>query len=332
LRTAVASRAQSPVSRLRSLRRASPAPIACALAASGVLLTLGVRAATDVPDAPTPAKPAEATPLLDTVNVESQRQRADLGRKVDAYVTTVVGNAFHEGLARWRVRACPLVAGLPSAQGEFVLARLSEIARTGHVPLAAERCRPNLYIVVASEPTALLKKWRARDRRMFDWGVGEGAIGHFLNSTRPVRVWYSTAVSSEDGIPSALGALSIAGANPGLTEIPSNRVPLGTRLKRSVVRVIGSVIVLVDAARVTGLSVGQLADYVSMVAFVDVRENADIGTAPSILALFDERAAGAPQGLSAWDQALVKSLYATNQASVTQVSEIQRRVRQSIAP
>jgi hypothetical protein len=328
----VLARTPSSASRAGAAGRVSRLLSAVGIALLGVA---GASSALDAPDAPGPqagATAAESRPLLDTVNVEAQRQRADLEHRVDAYVVRVIGNVFHEGLARWRAKVCPLVAGLPVDQGEFVLARLSAIARSAHVPLASESCKPNLYIVVASEPDELLKLWRARDRRMFDFGIGEGAIKRFLASKRPVRVWYSTAVSSEAGLPSALGSLPVAGAGVGFANLPANPVPLGTRLRRSVVRTIGSVIVVADAARLTGLSIGQLADYASMLGFVAVRTEVDVSSAPTILALFTDSAISLPQGLSAWDQALLDALYATNQASVTQLSQIQLRVMQQVAP
>ena len=285
------------------------------------------------PAAPAPADPGTVTaPLLGTVDVEARRQREALEQQVDAYVVGVVGNALHEGLARWHRRVCPLVAGLPKEQGEFVLARLSEVARAAQVPLAGERCRPNLYVVVAREPGALLKRWRKRDRLLFDFAVGEGAIRRFMESPQPVRVWYSTMASAEDGLPAALESLPLDGPGLGWSQAPVNRIPIGTRIARPVIQNIASVIAVVDAARVEGLTIGQLADYLAMVAFVDVRGEGRVGAAPSILSLFTADPAARPAALSTWDQALMQALYATRQASITQVSAIEALVVNRIAP
>src|SRR5580692_8660098 len=59
-----------------------------------------------------------------------------------------------KGLARWQEPACPLVTGLPQQQGEYILARLSEIAQVSGAPLGAEKCRPNLFIIVTKQPAA----------------------------------------------------------------------------------------------------------------------------------------------------------------------------------
>jgi len=55
------------------------------------------------------------------------------------------------------------------------------------------------------------------------------------------------------------------------------------------------------------------------------------GLAPTVLRLFDETDAARPQGMTAWDQAFLKSLYGTDSGSVTQLSEIKRRMQQDLA-
>jgi hypothetical protein len=62
---------------------------------------------------------------------------------------------------------CPLVAGLAQAQGEFMLARISDIARRAAVPLGDEHCRPNFYIVATADRAELLKAWKQRDRKLY---------------------------------------------------------------------------------------------------------------------------------------------------------------------
>jgi len=45
-----------------------------------------------------------------------------------------------------------LVAGLPRDKGEFVLARLSQVASDAGIPLAPEKCAPNFLVVVTPDP------------------------------------------------------------------------------------------------------------------------------------------------------------------------------------
>ena len=97
---------------------------------------------------------------------------------------------------------------------------------------------------------------------------------------------------------------------------------LGSKLSWEVIRVIFSVIVIVDLKQVHDLSLQQLADYVAFIGLAQIRENAQPGEAATILHLFDPGAAPRPDGLSQWDQLFLKSLYHTNQSDLGQVFEI----------
>src|SRR5581483_9714833 len=102
----------------------------------------------------------------------------------------------NDSLERWNTPICPLVAGLSREQGEFVLQRVSQIARDAHAPLGPERCRPNLYIVITDNPDLLLEKWSRRDRHLLNTCNGMGYVKEFLHSRQPVRVYYNARFSS----------------------------------------------------------------------------------------------------------------------------------------
>jgi len=96
------------------------------------------------------------------------------------------------------------------------------------------------------------------------------------------------------------------------------------------VRALSAVVIVVDAARVAHLNMGQLADYVSMVGLAQIRPDADTGTAPTILGLFLQ-SDSPPQALSLWDRSFLRSLYETDQSSVLQVNAIAARMVDQIA-
>jgi hypothetical protein len=274
---------------------------------------------------------------LDTVTVEAQRERKEVEREVNEFVLAVAVRSLHDSLSRWNTPICPLVAGLPKEQGEFVLARLSQIATEAKAPLAGERCTANFFIVVTPQPELLLNKWWARDRRMFDTRNGLGGVRTFLDTPRAVRVWYNVGFASADGKPitsaSLAGALvgTSLGLNLQMANVPTVQVSTGTRLRYSAVRSLSSVIVVVDANRVQGLNFGQLADYVGMVGLAEVHQDAEVGPVPTILRLF-RTSPDPPQGLSAWDQAFLSSLYGAEQASVMEESRIKRSMVSTLAP
>src|SRR5215831_10340300 len=55
-------------------------------------------------------------------------------------------------LPGWRDRVCPQLTGAPKEDGEFILARVTEIARAVGVRMADEHCSPNLHIFVTTQP------------------------------------------------------------------------------------------------------------------------------------------------------------------------------------
>ena len=274
---------------------------------------------------------------LDTVTVAAPRDRKEVEREVNEFVFAVVVRSLHDSLSRWNTPISPLVAGLPREQGEFVLARLSQVATEAKAPLAGERCTANFFIVVTPQPELLLKKWQARDRRMFDTRNGMGHVRRFLDTPRAVRVWYNVGFTAADGQPITSDSLASALVGTGLglgllmANVPTVQVSIGTRLRYSAVRSLSSVIVVVDANRMQGLNVGQLADYIGMVGLAEVNQDAQVGPVPTILRLFRDNP-DPPQALSAWDQAFLASLYGAEQASVLEESRMKRSMVSTLAP
>jgi hypothetical protein len=80
------------------------------------------------------------------------------------------------------------------------------------------------------------------------------------------------------------------------------------------------------------LNIGQLADYIAMTGLAEIREDAKPGPAPTILHLFGKTQTARPTGLSSWDQAFLKALYTTKQASMMQLDEIKLRLDQQLVP
>ncbi len=102
------------------------------------------------------APSASESEALEEVTVTAKRP--DLEQRVSKFVYEVAGLQNREEMPRWRQPVCPLVGGLPRDEGEFILGRLSNIAREAGVPLAAEDCRPNLFITVTPNPQSFLSR------------------------------------------------------------------------------------------------------------------------------------------------------------------------------
>jgi hypothetical protein len=286
-------------------------------------------------DSTTAGSSSNSRPGIATVTIDAQRQR-QLELQISNFVSGLVVKYLNDSLERWDSPICPLVAGLTSEQGEFILARVSQIARDSHAPLAGEHCKPNFFVVLSDNPDRLVEKWSQRDKRLFNTCReiinGKGPINEFLHSRQPVRVFYNGRFRSSSGADRDISALDLIGSSLDFHFGPCKfgGAELGTRLRYSDVQDLTSVIIVVDSRRTTDLNMGQLADYVAMVGLAQIRPNADMGTAPTILSVFG-KADPRPQGLSPWDQSFLHSLYTTNQSSVLQVSMIKTDMFEQIA-
>jgi hypothetical protein len=117
---------------------------------------------------------------LDSVTIEAAKKRKELWRHASRFVSSVTFTCLYDSLARWDEPICPLVAGLPRKQGEYILGRITQVATAAQAPLAREHCRPNLYVVATPYPDLLLEKWWARDVNMYKECSGLGGVKAFL--------------------------------------------------------------------------------------------------------------------------------------------------------
>ena len=288
------------------------------------------------------AFPAAASEVQSpSVTIEGSRTRHDLEQQVDQYVDSAMVRPFGEALMRWDTPVCPLVGGLPRDRGEFILARLSQNARDAGIPLAPEKCTANFIVIVTANPNHIIKELRDKRPGLFANGRrGIGGFDHFLLSQQPVRVWYNWQNQGETGaslavISALVGDTAVGGVLGGspsasLAELPVNRLP-NSRLSYAVHRSIRTAIVMVDLARVKRINLGQLSDYSAMVGFAQINQDHPVEAAPSVLRLFNEPSQAPVEGMSPWDRALLKSLYATRSVSVTQVSEIETQMANTLS-
>jgi len=293
--------------------------VRCATAVA-VLSIFSAGAAAESPQASVEPPAAKSdVAALETVVVEAQRQR-ELERQISTFVSTITMPSRTESLARWERSICLFVAGLPLDQGKFLFQRLSQIASEAGMELAPQGCLPNLLVVITPEPKLFLQKWWRRNPRLFDTYRGVGGIKRTIRTDTPVRVFYNACSAPPPARPFALRV-----------ELDCNKGMAGSKLTWGAVRAIYSVIVVVDLQQTKDLKIEPLTDYIAMLALAQIRTDPDLGTAPTILRLFDETTASRPQGLSTWDRAFLASLYGTDSSSVMQLSVIKVRMKRDLA-
>ena len=259
---------------------------------------------------------------IDSTTVAAPKDRAAVERQVRSFVNAIAVKPGDESLARWQsqIPLCPLVAGLPGSDGEYILSRVSKIASAAGAPLAPEHCKGNFYVVVTSDPEGVLKAWSKRDVRMFGDETDQGGtrIREFTASS-PIRVWHNTEFYNLDGTPL------------GNTEGRANQSARATRIEVNGYRALSSVMAIVDSRRMKDVSFGQVAAYVAMIGLVQIRLEAKVSESPSILNLFASTGK-APPGLTSWDESFLKAVYRTRITDRAQLAAIKTAMAQDVAP
>jgi hypothetical protein len=276
---------------------------------------------------------AQVSESIPTITVEGQRQAKQLKHDVSEFLAAAITKQFGESFMRWDHPVCPLVAGLNREQGEFVLHRLSDVARSVHVPLGKETCKANFFIIVAQNPSAFIKLMWRRWPRIFDTRYGIAPVRRFIDLPRPVRIWYNQAdIDADAGVAFNDALAESIGIGLGTVELPTHVMQgLGSRLKLAVVRNIESAMIIVDPDKVKALNFGQLVDYIALIGFAQINLDKDPGQAPSILKVFSASGAAPPVEMTDWDRALLRALYSTPQRDMMQRSEMETAMFKEIS-
>jgi hypothetical protein len=292
--------------------------------------------------------PADAVTPKSEVIIKGQR--TELAARISGFVDQVTDFSLSDatGLARWQDPACPLVTGLPIHQGEYILERISEIAQAAGAPLGAEKCRPNLFIIVTKQPEADLRYLEQRHHSDVFGAASPVVIDNFIATPRPVRTWYDNVQRTPEGLPlvsesfpgiaqqyakAVAGGILIVPVRPsGSDALLTNPWSQASHLVVNAVWAIKRVFVVVDPTQFKGVSLGQLADYVALAGLAQIKLDPDVAGDPTILTLFDKAAQTPSAGLTEWDRAFLKSVYSTEQKSVLLRSQIASTMVDEITP
>ncbi len=274
----------------------------------------GVAIALTLASRPTVVRAEEAVNPRDTIDtVEVTAQREALRKAIQTFVSNVT-RFDGEHVARWRSPICPAVTGVTSEQGEFLRARILEIAASADAPLSRdqEKCSPNLLVILTPQPDQLWTTWKDRNPKMF--GELQPQRVKRALGTRPVQAVQNVVINNADGT-------------------TGNYRLRDSHIFGSVTEDFTSVVVVVNDAETGGATFGQLADYVAMVSLARIDLSADISSAPSILRLFTAPdSMAAPSRLTDWDRAFLKALYKTDTSYVRLRTLISTTMVQDIAP
>jgi hypothetical protein len=220
--------------------------------------------------------------------------------------------------ARWQGSICASVRGIPDpAVAALVLARMTAaVAQTG-LQAGKPGCKPNLTIAFTDDARGLVAQVKSKRRSALP-RFDPVLFSRLDSPTLPVRWWHVLAPAGPSGGASTAdaGALASASSNamPLGNVLPAGPDAIGTNSwNSSLVDTNLSIwaragVAVVDVNLANGVSLEALADYIALVMLAPMRLPPDAPGVPSVLSLFD--GSSKPTGLSQWDRAFLKGLYA----------------------
>lgn len=277
--------------------------IACVLAAC-------FPAASEAQSPPTPAADAREVGQSDIVVTGSR----DRGLQIRRFIDAMAVPSRYRQLATYSDGVCPMAIGLRDEANRIVESRMRHVAAAAGIRLQKEGCAANAFLFVTDDKGNLIELLHQRARGLFGdmtdkqiralaeengkataWQVAEprGADGRLMMKVEDVELVKGRRARMDGYI---------------LPQVSVSRIGLKTRMD-----VVTSVVVI-EAKALLGRSLMQVADYSALRLFAKTDpKSAAEQSAPTILALLDDRADGIeqPASLTQWDLSFLKSLYAT---------------------
>jgi hypothetical protein len=254
------------------------------------------------------------------------------------FVGEVAAAPGSEGqIARWDRKVCPLVAGLPARQLQYMADRIAVRAHQVGIETEGSGCKANILIFVTPDASRLaggiVDEYRTLVGYYSESGIvtqGRGELENFANSTAPVRWWHVNQTVSADG--QQLGNENSSG---GSQVVRSQQSP--GRLRRGTRQDFLRVLIIVDARQAQGIQFQALSDYVAMVSLAQLDPEGETTAVPTILNLFSARDAGAqpPAAMTEWDEAYLDGLYNARRTApreIWQVRDITRTMVDRLDP
>lgn len=267
-----------------------------------------------------PAASAQTSPS-ESVTVTGTQSRQVL----EKFVGSLAAPARYTGkIARWDSGICLVTVGVPPAFVTFINRRLKEIAAQAGAPVSdKDSCRPNIAIVFTPKPQALAQDILKRQPGLLGYADNREQEKKLATITQPIQAWYMTATRDAHG---NLDVDSSRVGGAGL-EIPYECPPpgigtcvmhlssakavaaTGSRLGDGLRSELYNVIIVADPTKLLSYEIGELSDYIAMLALTEPASRAGCRELPSILNMLAEGCAAKANALTGNDAAFLHGLY-----------------------
>lgn len=297
-----------------------------------MLTTLMVAAALVLPQTPAPRATVDPDPYirLEDVVVDARR----LEDAAEEFVNEVAAPVRRRGMARWHRGVCVGVANLQPEIAQYLVDRVSDVARELGLTAGQPSCTPTILIIATTDADAFAEDFVAMRPVLFRPGGsgmdrGGAALDRFMNSGQVVRWWNVSQPTDSDTGQSVvrmpgqcnLSCSPMSGGSSSVFEFaPNTPVRSVSRLSAQYRQDLKRTFVIVDVDRLGDVTLAQLSDYIAMVALAQIDPDADTRRFDTILNLFDDPTAVA--GLSGWDTAYLEGLYGATWARISQNSQV----------
>ena len=253
---------------------------------------------------------------------------ADMERQVRDFVDALTEAPPRGQLSRFEWEACPVAAGLSPGQRDAVVRRVRQVAEAAGIPLAAERCTPNVIVVVTQDKSAFIQELQRRRPFYFD-GLSRGDIRRLARAPGHAAAWQIQGPPlNSDGVPLRMARMGEEMVYFNDTTRPPSRITPAARPH------FAAAVVVVERGALDGLTTIQFADYAAMRAFARTDpDRLGASAAPTILRILDAPMGSAvPITLTRWDLTFLQGLYASpaDLYAASQRSEIGRRMRDGL--
>jgi hypothetical protein len=233
---------------------------------------------------------------------------------VKSFATPTV---LRDAIARWQVAICPDFEGLAPQYAAVMAARFRTIADEAGAPMKEKGCKPNLSVVFTPQPQDYLDAIHKKNMEALGY---HGAV----TMSHPIQAWYVTGIRDIRGqvfIDKDRELVMVGACSPAdFTLIPCQLASTNTSLEDNV----GGwrfhpdlssdllyVTIIVDSSKTGALMVGEIADYVAMLALTRSEDYDDCQLMPSITNLLSSNCDDKlkPSEITASDIAYLRGVY-----------------------
>jgi hypothetical protein len=276
------------------------------------------------------AQPADKPPedsIVVTGKVAPSPTRAEVYDQAIAVSRVDPHAVYEEPLPRFHSPLCPGVVGLRDDYARAITERIRANAGQFKVPLATDRCPPNLLVAFVDDGQALLAALADEHPEIFTL-VDPEERTELLTAPAPARV-FTNVMARTSGAGGTVPNIPLPVRNGKQQRMSPrgqlDRTGLPTR------KDIDLALVIYDKEATVGMTLEQLADYATMRGLSHTRAAEGNEAMATILSLFDEDGPrpGGPEQLTSFDIGYLRSAYAEapNRSAVNRLLAVQREAR-----